>query len=130
MVAVKRSVAAAGPADPNEAWERYAEIARWPTWAPPIQRVDASAARLAPGVTGVVHGLLGLRVNFVVEEVDELRRTWSWNVRSGPIRMALRHEVLPTADGGSATTLMVDGPAPLVLLYPEVARIALVRLVS
>lgn len=127
---MKRTVAAAGPADPTEAWERYAVIARWPTWAPPILRVEASAERLAPGVTGVVHGPLGLRVSFEVETVDQLLRTWSWRVRSGPIGMKLRHEVLATADGGSATTLTVEGPAPVVLLYPEVARLALVRLVS
>lgn len=127
---MRRTVAAAGPADPAQAWDRYAVIDRWPSWAPPIQRVEASAERLAPGVTGVVHGPLGVRVRFTVEQVDDLLRTWTWRVRSGPVRMTLRHEVLATADGGSATTLTVDGPAWVVLLYPEIARVALARLVS
>jgi len=127
---VRRSVATVGPVAADEAWERYAVVARWPSWAPPIQRVEASAARLEPGLTGVVHGPLGLRVTFEVETVDEAARTWTWRVRSGPIRMRLEHAVLATATGGSAATLVVEGPAAVVLLYPEVARIALTRLVS
>jgi hypothetical protein len=123
-------VAAVGPAAADEAWERYAVVERWPSWAPPIQRVEASASRLEPGMTGVVHGPLGLRVTFEVETVDEPERTWTWRVRSGPLRMRLEHAVLPTATGGSATTLTVEGPAAVALLYPEVARIALTRLVS
>ena len=128
--AVKRSVAAVGPLGADEAWERYAVVGRWPSWAPPIRRVEASASRLEPGMTGVVHGPLGVRVTFEVETVDEPARTWTWRVRSGPIRMRLEHAVLPTASGGSATTLTVEGPGAVVLLYPEVARIALHQLVS
>jgi hypothetical protein len=114
----------------DEAWDRYAVVARWPSWAPPIRRVEASAPRLAPGLTGVVHGPLGLRVLFEVVAVDEVARTWSWRVRSGPLRLALEHAVLPRPGGGSATTLTVEGPAFAVLTYPELARVALSRLVS
>jgi len=123
-------VASVGPVGADEAWERYAVVARWPTWAPPIQRVEASGDRIEAGMTGVVHGPLGLRVSFVVESVDEVARTWTWRVRSGPLRMTLVHQVLATAEGGSATTLTVDGPFPAALVYPEVARLALSRLVS
>jgi hypothetical protein len=126
---MRRSVAVVGPVDVAEAWERYAVISRWPTWAPPILRVEASAPRLAAGVSGVVHGPLGLRVSFTVEAVDEQARSWSWAVRSGPVRMRLVHQVLATAEGGTAATLTVIGPAPLALLYPDLARVALARLV-
>jgi hypothetical protein len=123
-------VATVGPADPDVAWQRYAEIGRWPSWAPPIRRVEASAERLAPGVTGVVHGPAGLRAFFAVLSVDAPSRAWSWTVRSGPLRMALEHGVLSAPGGGCVATLTVDGPAPAALVYPELARVALHRLVS
>ncbi len=127
---MRRTVAAAGSVVPEVAWERYAELGQWSGWARPIRRVDASAARLEVGLTGVVHGPAGLRVSFVVEAVDERARTWTWRVRSGPITLTLRHEVLATVGGGTAATLTVTGPAPIVLVYPEVARVALSRLVD
>jgi hypothetical protein len=127
---VRRSVAVVGPVDPDEAWERYAVIARWPSWAPPIRRVDATAERLSPGVSGVVHWPMGLRVSFDVEAVDEPARAWTWRVRWLGVAMTLQHEVLATVDGGTAATLTVTGPTPLVLLYPDLARIALGRLVA
>ena len=123
-------MATVGPADPDQAWLRYAEIGRWPSWAPPIRHVEASAERLAAGVTGVVHGPAGLRVSFVVLAVNEAARTWSWSVRSGPLRMELEHAVLPAPGGGSVATLTVDGPIPAALVYPDLARVALHRLVS
>jgi len=123
-------VATVGPLGADQAWERYAEVARWPTWAPSIQRVESSTARLEPGMTGVVHGPWGLRVAFVVDAVDERQRTWIWRVRSGPLRMTLEHGLLATADGGSVATLAVEGPAAAALVYPELARVALSRLVS
>jgi hypothetical protein len=127
---MRRSVATVGPVAPDEAWLRYAEIGRWPSWAPPIRHVEASAEWLAPGVTGVVHGPAGLRVSFAVLSVDEAAGTWSWTVRSGPLRMTLEHGVLSAPGGGSVATLTVDAPAPAALVYPELARVALHRLVS
>ena len=44
--------------------------------------------------------------------------------------MSLTHEVLPTSAGGTAATLTVAAAGPLALVYPEVARIALWRLVA
>ena len=85
---------------------------------------------LAAGLTGVVHGPPGVVIPFVVDAVDEVAHTWSWHVHVGPLRVDLEHEVLATSTGGSATTLVVDGPLPVALLYPEVARIALSRLVA
>lgn len=127
---MRRNVAVVGTVAAADAWERYAVVSRWPSWAPPISRVTASADRLQPGMTGVVIGPLGLRVEFVVDTVDESARRWTWRVRSGPLRLALEHEVLASPTGGCTATLTVDGPAVAVLLYPEVARVALRRLVS
>ena len=63
-----------------------------------------------------------------VLSVDEVRRTWSWRARSGPVTLTLHHAVLPVAEG-SQTTLETEGPALAVLLYGPLAQIALRRLV-
>jgi hypothetical protein len=127
---VERVLRVAGPLPPDQAWERYAVPARW---APHLRRVDTTAARIAPGVRGRVHGPPGVAVMFVVAEVDERARTWAWDVQLplgpfGPLRLHLRHgvEADPT---GTATWLLVRGPAPAVLAYLPVARLALRRLV-
>jgi hypothetical protein len=122
-----------GPLPPARVWERYAVPARWAGWAPQIRRVDlqedgTAADRIAPGVAGQVRGPLGVRVTFVVTDVDEQLRTWAWTVRCGPVRMHLRHGVEPDPRG-AATWLVVRGPAPVVLAYLPVARVALRRLV-
>lgn len=128
---MRRTIEVAGPAPVGEVWERYAVVSAWRTWSPPIREVDASAPRIAPGVTGLVRGPVGVLVTFRVVEVDEERRTWAWEVRSGPVAARLEHGVrVAEGDAGSVTTLTVDGAAPVALVYPEVARIALQRLVA
>lgn len=102
-------------------WERYYRLDLWSQWAPQITGVEASAPCLAPGVEGWVRGPLGLRVAFLVTEVDPVARTWAWHARLGPLRLRLHHGVEP--DGG--TWLRVRGPALVVALYLPVARIAL-----
>lgn len=121
MATVEIGTRAPGRAPAAVVWERYALIGLWPGWAPQITGVEASAPRLAPGVTGVVRGPLGVRVRFTVTHVDEAARTWAWRARLGPLRLALRHGVDP--DGG--TWLTVRGPAPVVLAYLPVAHVAL-----
>lgn len=125
-----RTVSRAGPAAPEEVWERYARPARWPSWASHIRRVETGAVRIAPGLRGRVFSYAGVRVGFVVERVDEARRVWSWRVRLGPLALRLRHEVLAAPGGGSGTRLTVQGPLPVVVLYRPVAAWALGRLVA
>lgn len=119
-----------GAAPVELAWERYAEPARWATWAPQIRSVDVGADRIAPGVTGTVHALFGISVPFEITEVDEANRTWSWTVHPRPVTMRLEHTVEPWGDGGSRTGIVVHGPLPVVLSYAPLARIALHRLVA
>lgn len=119
---------AAGDASPDTAWARYVEFARWPGWSPQIVGVEADATRIAPGVRGRVRGPLGVPVDFVVETVDELARTWSWRAHLGPVGVWLWHSVEPRGDGCS-TTLRVRGLPPVVLGYAPLARWALGRLV-
>lgn len=127
-----------GPVPAARVWERYTVPARWAGWAPHIRAVDLQeegtvAGRIAPGVTGSVRGPVGVRVTFVVTDVDERRRTWAWTVtfgsgRCGRVRMHLRHGVEPDPRGAT-TWLTVRGPAPVVAAYLPVARVALRRLV-
>lgn len=126
---MRRELAVAGAADAVVVWDRYFRIVNWPTWAPFISGGAASGTVLAPGLTGTVHGPLGLGADFEVDTVDAEERTWRWTVRSGPIRMELGHEVLPRPGGGSVATLELNGPAPIVLGYLLPATIALQRLV-
>ncbi|WNV75734.1 SRPBCC family protein [Geodermatophilus sp. DSM 44513] len=120
---------ATGPEAPAEAWERYVLPARWPQWAPQITGVSVPVDRLAAGVRGRVHGPLGVRLPFLVETVDEAARQWSWTVSAGPVRLHLLHWVSAAPDGGSTTGLRVSGPAPVVLGYAPLARLAIGRLV-
>ncbi len=122
------SLSAAGAADPAEAWERYARPERWAEWAPQIKRVSASGPRRVAGMTGRVHGPVGVHVDFVVDAVDEDARRWRWTVRRGPLVLRLEHTVVARPRGCS-TSLRIDGPLPIVVGYAPLARLALGRLV-
>jgi len=142
---VRRHLAAAGPASAAVAWERYADPQLWSTWSPQIAAVETSTPRLASGTTGVVRSHGGLLLDFLVEEVDDAARRWSWSVvprRAGGLplpeavqrlgRLHLVHAVLDSGlvgGTGSATTLLVTGSAPVVLTYAPLAGLALGRLV-
>lgn len=124
-----RRLEVTGPARPVVAWERYADLGAWATWAPQIRGVDADGPRLALGRSGVVHALGGLRVRFVVTAVDERAMRWSWIARVGPLTLSLHHDVTPDARGTRAG-LVLEGPAPVVTAYAPLTRVALARLVA
>jgi hypothetical protein len=112
-----------GPADRATMWQAYAHTSRWPQWAPHLVSVDPEA-ELTTGLTGVVRGRLGVRASFRVTAVDPVAGTWSWTVRSGPVRLRLEHGV-----GDGWTSLTVTGPALVLAAYVPLARLALSRLV-
>ncbi|MGY1666862.1 SRPBCC family protein [Geodermatophilus sp. SYSU D00696] len=120
---------ATGPEPPAEVWERYAQPARWPAWAPQITGVQVPVPRLAAGVTGRVRGPAGVSLPFAVESVDEAARRWAWTVRAGPVRLHLLHWVSDGPDGGSTTGLRITGPLPVVVGYAPLAQVAISRLV-
>ncbi len=124
-----RRLGARGRAAPELAWERYEQIALWPTWSPQIRRVTADQPRIALGVTGVVGVPGGLGLPFTVTAVDAATRTWTWVVRLGPVVMTLNHEV-HSEGPGSGTVLVMEGPDPVLLGYAPVAWVALRRLVA
>lgn len=128
---MRRTIEVSGPASVGDVWERYAVISAWRGWSPQIRAVEATAARIAPGVTGVVRGVAGAFVSFRIETVDEATHTWTWRVGVGPLTADLEHGVrVAEGDSGSVARLTVDAVAPIALAYPEVARLALRRLVA
>ncbi len=124
-----RRVEVTGPARPATAWERYADLTLWPTWAPQIRSVDADGPRLGLGRSGSVHVVGGLRVPFVVTAVDERRLTWSWIARLGPVSLTLHHDLRGHPDGTTAG-LVLEGPSLLVVAYGPLTRAPLARLLS
>ncbi len=118
------TLTATGGADPAEVWERYAEPGRWSSWSPQIRLVSTSE-RIRPGLRGRVDGVLP----FVVLDVDEAARRWSWVAGHRPLRVHLEHAVV-AAERGTRTTLTLVGPPWLVLPYLPLAQLALHRLVS
>jgi hypothetical protein len=115
---------ASGPAEPSEVWERYAEPARWSQWSPQV-RLVSTHERIRPGLRGRVDGVLP----FVVLDVDERGRRWSWVAGHRPLTMHLEHTVAATDGGGTLTTLTTVGPAWLVAPYLPLAQLAIHRLV-
>ena len=127
MATFAMTVRGAAPAE--LAWQRYVEPARWPGWSPQIRRVDCADEVLRLGSVGTVHAVLGVSVPFVVTEFDAERRRWAWTATLPlGIRLRLRHSV-DGSGSGSTTGLRVRGPAPIVIGYLPVARLALIRLV-
>lgn len=123
------TISAKGRVPPDEVWDRYADISRWTDWAPQLMRVDATDDHLSFGTTGRVFGPLGVSADFLVESVDDAARRWTWSVRRWPVTIRLEHSVRKRG-GGSATSLRMDGPLPVLLAYAPIARVALQLLVS
>jgi hypothetical protein len=71
VTVARLTLAAAGAAPAELAWERYAQVAYWSRWSPQIRSVTCSSPRIRTGSTGRVHAILGVGVDFVVDSVDE-----------------------------------------------------------
>ncbi|MBL7255702.1 SRPBCC family protein [Paractinoplanes lichenicola] len=125
---MRRNVEVFGPRDVGDAWDRYVQPARWAEWSPQIRSVDYAEPELRERTGGVVHGPLGVRVPFVILRVSP-PQSWLWAVFVAGASVQLSHRVEPAATGTRAT-LMINGPAPMVLGYLPLARLALRRLVK
>ena len=71
----------------------------------------------------------GLVAVFRIDTVDHDAHTWSWSVRSGPLRLALDHGVHADGDGSRAW-LVTHALWPVAAGYAPLARWALQRLVT
>jgi hypothetical protein len=140
---VRVHVGTEGTATAEAAWERYADPDAWSGWSPQIRRVETAPEqdpppqetaqpaprRIRPGLRGVVVGPVGVQVPFEVLDVDEEEMTWTWRVHAVLAELTLEHSVSARVGGGCRTDLGITGPAPLVLGYAPLARLALTRLV-
>jgi hypothetical protein len=122
-----RRIEVTGAVRPVLAWQRYADLDAWSTWAPQIVGVDADGATLTVGRHGTVRVVGGLRVPFVVTAVDPHAMTWSWIASLGPVRLTLHHDVRPDPRGTRAG-LTLEGSALVIAGYAPLARFALIRL--
>lgn len=125
-------LAASGPLSVDEVWGRYTRPELWPTWAPHIRKVDYCEPVVTPGTTGRVKGVGGVVAHFRIDAVDEAARTWSWSVRSGPVRLSFEHgvDVAPPGSGEASTAwLVIHAAWPVAIGYAPIARLALGRLV-
>jgi hypothetical protein len=121
-MAMELQVEATGTASRDAMWDAYADPSRWQSWAPQIRSVEPHE-RIREGLEGTVTGLL-VRARFRVLSVEHDAGRWSWEIRTGPVRLRIDHEV----DDGRAS-ISIEGPPPAVLAYAPVARLALSRLV-
>ena len=124
---MRRRITVAGPVDVATAWTRYADVRRWKDWAPQIRGVEAAGERLVAGLTGRVRAPLGVRVPFVVDEVDETGHSWRWTVSVLGVSVTMVHDLTATS-GGTRAGLTIDAPAPFALTYGLPARMVLRRL--
>lgn len=122
-------VAATGSRSADDVWARYTEPRRWSSWAPHVQEVDYPHDVVTPGTSGRVTGLGGVVAVFSVDEVDHTARTWSWRVRTGPLRLRFEHGVDEGAERVTAW-VVVHALLPVAVGYAPVARWSLGRLVS
>jgi len=150
MLSGSLRLSATGAAHPDEVWDRYTRPARWSRWSPHLREVDYPDAVIRPGTTGRVTGVGGVVAVFRIDAVDHEARTWSWSVRSGPLRVSFDHGVdaagaePPGTDragadragadsghvGGSTAWLVTHAPWPVAVGYAPLARLALGRLVA
>lgn len=128
------TVEVTGPAAASTVWERYLRPEAWTGWAPHLTDVSATAANIAPGVSGTVTALGVVPARFEILHVDHAQRSWSWVVRVGPVRLALHHDVIahPGPDGapGTRARIRLEGPWLVVVTYRPLMRWAMRRLVS
>ena len=123
-------LSASGSLPVDEVWQRYTEPVWWPQWAPHLRAVDYPEAVVTPGTTGRVTGVGGVVALFRIDAVDDVARTWSWSVRSGPLRLSFDHGVDAAPGGATTAWLVTHALWPVALGYAPVARYSLGRLVT
>lgn len=100
-------------AAPGVAWSLVAEPRRWAEWAPHVRGAwGLGSPEVEAGKVGAAKLLGVVPVPAKVTNVDP-GRAWTWRV--GPLTLV--HAVDPRPGGGCRVSMILDGPAPIVLAY-------------
>lgn len=98
-------------ASPEQAWELYAQPARWKEWAPHIRAPHGlGSPEVEPGASGHIR-LAGLAPVWAEITAKRPGRSWTWRVGL----VELTHTVEPNGSGGSTIGLAMRAPAPMEL---------------
>jgi len=98
------------------AWQRLAEVERWPEWAPHITKVTlVPAGPLGPSSRGALHLRLFGRNTFRMSVWDPPRR-WEWIGELPGVRVHYDHRFEPREEATRLTWIVrLDGPlAPVI----------------
>lgn len=126
------STGACARADVQAVWDAYATPSQWSTWSPQVRGVRCGRpdGPVAVGERGEVLGPAGMRVPFEVTASDAEQHRWAWRVRAGVVVLDMCHGVHLLDDGRCCVWVRISGPAPVVVGYLPLARLALHRLVQ
>jgi hypothetical protein len=122
MPAMNVRVARRGPAGKYEMWARCRDPGRWPTWMTLVRDVETMGP-LRPGLEGRLVLVAGIRIRFYVIDVNATGPSWLRELRLGPFRVLVDHQV----DEGFGL-VEITGPFPLPILQAPFARRSLSRL--
>lgn len=122
LIAVQRSFDVAVP--PAQAWDRLAEVERWPEWAPHIKAVTLSPpSRLGPSSSGAFRIRHLGRNAFTMSAWDPPDR-WEWTGGLPGVRVVYDHRFAPASGGGTVMTWVVALEGPLArIVSPIFAKV-------
>lgn len=93
-------------APPEQVWEVYADVARWPEWTESITSVELldGATALAPGVRARIRQP---KLPVAVWEVTAIEpgRSWTWEAKAPGARTTATHTVAATPGNARSTTV-------------------------
>lgn len=122
---MRRVLTAESTAAPEAAWSLIAEPRRWSQWAPHLRGAwNLGTPEVEAGRLGAAKLLGIVPVPARILDVDP-GRAWTWRV--GPLTLV--HAVDPRPSG-SRVSMILDGPAPIVLAYAPVVQLLTNRLAA
>lgn len=90
-------------APPARVWAVMRDVVRWPEWTASVKSVELLDGRpFAVGTRVRIRQPRFPPALWRVTELDDERRTFSWESRAPGLLVVGRHEVVPSADGSRA----------------------------
>ena len=102
MLDFKITVAINAP--PDRVWSVMRDVERWPEWTPTLRRIRwLDQGPLAVGSRVIVWQPKLPPAKWKVTELDDIRRSFTWETRSPGMRLQARHWVEETGKTSRAT---------------------------